>query len=114
MLIYRISILEWLDEVYFPTNIQRMKCSYDYTVNRLSAMKIPVRKTKAAFFIWADFNSILDESSKAGEISKLNTIQINVVPSQARERNLLVSWNLSDEASFFSLNSVRGQGMPLE
>ena len=104
MLIYRISILEWLDEVFFPTNFQRMKCSYEYTVNRLSAMKIPVRKTKAAFFIWADFNSILDESSKAGEISKLNTNQLKITPclaSQGRERNLLVSWNLSDEASFF-------------
>ncbi len=51
-------LLDWLDNVYFPTNISRMRKSYDYCKERLEKMGVVVHPGKATYFIWADLSKV--------------------------------------------------------
>ena len=37
---------EWLDNVYFPTNLARLKESYEMTVDSLATLGVPVYRAK--------------------------------------------------------------------
>ena len=55
---FKALFTEWLDTVYFPTNLSRLSAAYNYTRKRLIAMGIKVHHAKAGFFIWADFSHV--------------------------------------------------------
>ncbi|XP_074660457.1 1-aminocyclopropane-1-carboxylate synthase-like protein 1 [Tubulanus polymorphus] len=61
MLTNIISDKEWLDDVYFPTNLRRMKECYDYMSKRLKSIGIPVLDGKGAFFLWVQFGKVFGD-----------------------------------------------------
>ncbi|XP_074660255.1 1-aminocyclopropane-1-carboxylate synthase-like protein 1 [Tubulanus polymorphus] len=64
-----ISDKEWLDSVYFPTNLQRMKECYDYMRGKLESIGIPVLDSKGAFFLWVQFGKVFgDDCTFAQEL----------------------------------------------
>ena len=41
---------QWLDSVFFPTNLTRLKQSYEFTVNTLKKLGVPVFRAKVPIF----------------------------------------------------------------
>ena len=59
---------KWLDSVYFPTNLARLKSSYDLAVSRLSQLHVTVYPAQAGLFLWADFSRHLAAPTREAEM----------------------------------------------
>ena len=49
---------EWLDTVYFPTNLSRLRKAHKYVEEELRKRGIIPHPAEATFFIWADFRKV--------------------------------------------------------
>jgi len=60
---------KWLDEVYFPTNIERLKNAFENTVSKLNQIGVSVFPAQAGLFLWANFSSYLESNTKEAEMA---------------------------------------------
>jgi len=59
---------DWLDKVYFPTNLQRLQEAFQTVKQRLERMKVTVLAAQAGLFCWADFSRFLITKDTKGEM----------------------------------------------
>lgn len=65
---------EWIDSVFLPTNLARMKESYKHCASRLESLGVHVHRSSAAFFVWADFSKFLKPLTRETEIEFFKTL----------------------------------------
>lgn len=53
------DFIEWIKNVFLPTNTQRCKKAYKEATDVLEELEIPYYKGSAGIFIWADFSQVL-------------------------------------------------------
>ncbi|KAM8967128.1 1-aminocyclopropane-1-carboxylate synthase-like protein 1 [Pelodytes ibericus] len=89
---YMISQLlgdrEWLDNVFFNVNKQRLKESQLFLVNGLQDLGIPVLKNSAGLYVWADFRKFLTSQTLKAEMElwhKINELKVYIAPGKAFE-----------------------------
>jgi len=58
----------WLDNVYFPNNINKLSSSFSCVSSYLSSLGISVLPAQGGLFCWADFSGYLDSKDKEGEM----------------------------------------------
>jgi len=51
-------LIDWLDNVFFPTNKRRLKEAQNLLVDRLADIGIPVLKSSGGLYVWADFRKV--------------------------------------------------------
>jgi len=59
---------DWLDKVYFPTNLQRLREAFLTVKQRLEGMNVKVLAAQAGLFCWADFSQFLISKDTKGEM----------------------------------------------
>ncbi|XP_064635185.1 1-aminocyclopropane-1-carboxylate synthase-like protein 1 [Lineus longissimus] len=64
-----ISDRDWMNNVYFPTNLARMRRARKLMKEGLEDVGIKVYPSKAGFFIWADFSEVLHPLTFETEIA---------------------------------------------
>jgi len=64
-----INDKEWFDKFYLPTNKQKLRKAYDRACSKLEQMGVGVRKSKAAFFIWANVQSFMKSKTEEEEMA---------------------------------------------
>ncbi|ELU15743.1 hypothetical protein CAPTEDRAFT_201163 [Capitella teleta] len=67
-----ISDKAWLDDVYFPTNLQRLRENHDVMEKGLTSLGIICHPVKAGFFIYANFSKYMKEQTTAEELKLFN------------------------------------------
>ncbi|KAM4689056.1 1-aminocyclopropane-1-carboxylate synthase-like protein 1 [Discoglossus pictus] len=89
---YMISQLlkdrDWLDNVFFPTNKQRLKESQKILVNGLQDLGIPVIQGSAGLYVWADFRKFMKSQTFEAEMElwmKLIKEKVYIAPGKAFE-----------------------------
>ena len=50
--------IEWLDNIYFPTNRSRLMLSRDSCCNKLDELGVSYVRPEAGFFVWADLSEV--------------------------------------------------------
>ncbi|XP_070616761.1 1-aminocyclopropane-1-carboxylate synthase-like protein 1 isoform X2 [Erythrolamprus reginae] len=50
---------DWINQVYLPTNHERLKAAYSFVTDELKTLGIPFLNCSAGFFIWVDFRKYL-------------------------------------------------------
>ena len=59
----------WLNEIYFPNNISRLRSNYQRFRSFLETKhNLPVRKASAGFFIWVNFTKFLPKKTAEEEM----------------------------------------------
>ena len=58
----------WLDTVYFPTNLCRLRATVGSLTSSLAALGVPVMAPQAGLFIWADFRKYIKSDTKEAEM----------------------------------------------
>lgn len=58
---------EWLDNVFLPANLQRLRNAHKVTCDALHEVGIPFLEAECGLFIWVDFREILPSSTFEGE-----------------------------------------------
>ncbi|KAL3075485.1 hypothetical protein niasHS_011992 [Heterodera schachtii] len=58
---------EWVERVFLPENLRRMREARDRTLRSLQRMGVRCLKPRAGFFVLADFSKFLDEPTFDGE-----------------------------------------------
>ena len=49
---------EWLDNVFIPANLQRLRNAYKVTCDALREVSIPFLEAECGLFIWVDFREV--------------------------------------------------------
>lgn len=79
-----LSDKSWLDNIYFPTNLERLEKTFQLVNSRLSSLSVPVIRTQAGLFCWADFSLYLGTKDEAGEMELfeelMETAKVYIVP----------------------------------
>ncbi|XP_065062540.1 1-aminocyclopropane-1-carboxylate synthase-like protein 1 [Rhopilema esculentum] len=70
---------DWLDSVYFPTNIKRMQAARSHVCKELTDLGISFLAPAGGFFIWVDMRNYVKPLSKEGEMKLLNAFLDNGV-----------------------------------
>ena len=83
---------KWLEEVYFPNNLSRLKSNYDRFKSFLqSKHNINVRKASAGFFIWANFSRFLPEKTIEEEMKLFHLLfyryKLYIIPASQMSSN---------------------------
>ena len=83
---------EWLDRVYFPNNINRLRCNYERFLHFLQTKhNIMVRKASAGFFIWANFSQFLKKKTFEDEMQLFhvlfNQYKLYIIPGSQMSSN---------------------------
>lgn len=50
---------DWIDNIYTPTNQQRLRESYKTVCETLQKCGIPYVEAVAGFFVWVDFRQVI-------------------------------------------------------
>ena len=67
-----LSDRKWLNDVYFPRNIKRLKTNYERFKHFLETKhQLTVRKASAGFFIWVNFSKFLPKNKTVEDEIKL-------------------------------------------
>ena len=53
-----ISFSVFLDTVYFPLNLQRLRDTHKIVTDKLTELEIPFLRRPAGLYIWADFSKV--------------------------------------------------------
>jgi len=75
----------WMDNVYLPTNMSLMKQNHSIAEARLRRLGIPILKTRAGFFIFADLRQYLKSQTFEEErwlFEKFFAAGVYIVPGQ--------------------------------
>ena len=102
---------KWLEEVYFPNNLSRLKSNYDrFVIFLQSKHNMVVRKASAGFFIWANFSRFLQKITVEEEMKLFNLLfykyKLYIIPgSQLSSNNpgwfrIVISINETDLKEF--------------
>lgn len=51
-------VSEWIDDVYMPTNLARMRDNYKQMTGCLVKLGIPYVEARAGLFVFADFRKV--------------------------------------------------------
>ena len=54
-----VFVADWLDNVYLPTSLKRMEEAYCLMETKCRDLEVPLYKTQASFFGWADFGKVI-------------------------------------------------------
>ena len=57
------SHAEWLDSVYLPTNLSRLRKCYKYVAAELIKRDILPHPAEATYFVWADITKVTDPAT---------------------------------------------------
>lgn len=68
-----LVLIDWLDNVFFPTNKKRLKEAQNILVDGLADVGIPVLKSSGGLYVWADFRKV--RSLKRGGNVKLGSVK---------------------------------------
>ncbi|CAH1786968.1 unnamed protein product [Owenia fusiformis] len=77
---------EWLENKYFPTNLKRMKDTFEFITSKLMDIGVPSMKSEACFFVWADFSKFLSEQTHEAEMTLFRQFfdaHVYLMPGQA-------------------------------
>uniref|UniRef100_A0A8C5Q9D2 Aminotransferase class I/classII large domain-containing protein n=1 Tax=Leptobrachium leishanense TaxID=445787 RepID=A0A8C5Q9D2_9ANUR len=83
-----LSDREWLDGTFFPINKQRLKASQLILVNGLQELGIPVLRSSAGLYVWADFRKFLTSQTFEAEMELWWTFlreKLYIAPGKAFE-----------------------------
>ncbi|MEE6466611.1 hypothetical protein FKM82_007009 [Ascaphus truei] len=86
MLTQLLSDRDWLENVFFPTNKQRLKDSWKMLVTGLRGLGIPVLKHSAGLYVWADLRKFLKSQTFEAEMElwrKLTAGKLYIAPGKA-------------------------------
>ena len=83
---------EWLDKVYFPNNINRLRSNYERFQRFLQTKhNVMVRKASAGFFIWANFARFLKKNTFEDEMQLFhllfNQYKLYIIPGSQMSSN---------------------------
>ncbi|PFX30664.1 1-aminocyclopropane-1-carboxylate synthase-like protein 1 [Stylophora pistillata] len=67
-----VSMLEWLDKTFFPTNKRGLRNAYQMACDALGEVGIPFLPGECGLFIWVDFRELLPTSSFEDEMHLLH------------------------------------------
>lgn len=62
-----LVLIDWLDNVFFPTNKKRLKEAQNILVDGLADVGIPVLKSSGGLYVWADFRKVCKKFEKGWE-----------------------------------------------
>ena len=62
-----LALIDWLDNVFFPTNKKRLKEAQNILVDGLADVGIPVLKSSGGLYVWADFRKVCKKLEKGWE-----------------------------------------------
>lgn len=88
-----LSDRNWLDEIYFPMNIQRLGVNYERFKYFLETKhQLKVRKASAGFFIWVNFSKFLPKNKTVeDEINLFNILlekfKLYIIPGSQMASN---------------------------
>ncbi|XP_037240959.1 1-aminocyclopropane-1-carboxylate synthase-like protein 1 isoform X3 [Falco rusticolus] len=77
---------DWLDNVFFPTNKKRLKEAQNILVDGLADVGIPILKSSAGLYVWADFRKFLKSQTFEAELElwqKLLDKKVLISPGKA-------------------------------
>ncbi|XP_038653101.1 1-aminocyclopropane-1-carboxylate synthase-like protein 1 isoform X2 [Scyliorhinus canicula] len=63
-----IADREWIDKIFLPTSRQRLREAHQIIVDGLAALGIPVFRSSAGLFVWADFRKFLRTQTSEAEM----------------------------------------------
>ncbi|KAI1701386.1 aminotransferase class I and II domain-containing protein [Ditylenchus destructor] len=65
--ITKLESQDWIENVFLPTNLKRLKKARDQVLVKLDEWGVPYIKPRAGFFVLMDFSKYLDEPTFEGE-----------------------------------------------
>uniref|UniRef100_A0A8C4UZ31 Aminotransferase class I/classII large domain-containing protein n=1 Tax=Falco tinnunculus TaxID=100819 RepID=A0A8C4UZ31_FALTI len=77
---------DWLDNVFFPTTKKRLKEAQNILVDGLADVGIPILKSSAGLYVWADFRKFLKSQTFEAELElwqKLLDKKLLISPGKA-------------------------------
>jgi len=79
-----LSDKTWLDNVYFPINLERLESTFQVVNTRLTQLSVPVMRAQAGLFCWVDFSLYLETVDAAGEMKLFDELmdkaKVYIVP----------------------------------
>ncbi|XP_056374993.1 1-aminocyclopropane-1-carboxylate synthase-like protein 1 [Hyla sarda] len=88
-MVYRLlQDRDWLDNVFFPTNIKLLKESQKTMVTGLEELGIPVLHRSTGLYVWADFRKFLTSNTFEAEMElweRFNSEKLYIIPGKSFE-----------------------------
>ena len=74
-----IQDFDWLDNIYFPTNHERLRKAKEYASRVLESIGVPCFPSKAGLYLWVDLREFVKPLNKGGELALMESFVNNGV-----------------------------------